>query len=298
MAPPGHLTTKLAILLVLLAASLPGSAGIRIVEMQVPRVVQVGKTVHLACRFDLEGANLYSLNWWRGSEQFYQFSPSSPEPVIVYDSPGITVDRGMSGEEVVVLLNVSHASAGRYKCEVLADYPSFEKHAEITHMQVIDVPSGPPRLDVSRLQWSPGEVLRANCTFPGGRTPSELHWYINGKKISPQSSRFVHPEIKPTGRGLNHGMSVGLAEEPSEVVSRTSQLTVTLRATHFTAGGQATLTCEATVPGVYRRTVQVHLSLPGYKTAAPSLKLYGTGSGVRGAATLVVATCLAVMLLL
>ena len=69
-----------------------GSAGIRIVEMQVPPVVQVGKTVHLACRFDLEGANLYSLNWWRGSEQFYQFSPSSPEPVIVYDSPGITVD--------------------------------------------------------------------------------------------------------------------------------------------------------------------------------------------------------------
>lgn len=60
--------------------------------MKVPPVVQVGNTVHLACRFDLEGANLYSLNWWRGSEQFYQFSPSNPEPVIVYDSPGITVD--------------------------------------------------------------------------------------------------------------------------------------------------------------------------------------------------------------
>ena len=73
-------------------SSSPGSAGVRIVEMQVPPVVQVGKTVHLACRFDLEGANLYSLNWWRGSDQFYQFSPSSPEPVIVYDSPGITVD--------------------------------------------------------------------------------------------------------------------------------------------------------------------------------------------------------------
>ncbi|XP_063861459.1 carcinoembryonic antigen-related cell adhesion molecule 6-like [Scylla paramamosain] len=249
--------------------------------MQVPPVVQVGKTVHLACRFDLEGANLYSLNWWRGSDQFYQFSPSSPEPVIVYDSPGITVDRRDSGQEVVVLRNISHASAGRYKCEVLADYPSFEKHSETTEMKVIDVPSGPPRLALSRLQWSPGEVLRANCTFPGARPPSELHWYINGKKISPQSSLLVHPESK---KGAN------------DFVSRTSQLTLTLRSTHFTPGGQATLTCEATVPGVYRRTAKVYLSLPGYKTAAPSLKLYGTGSGLRGGATLV-ATCLVLLLL-
>lgn len=66
--------------------------AIRIVEMQVPPTVQVGKTVHLGCRFDLEGANLYSLNWWRGAEQFFQYSPSSNEKIIVYDSPGITVD--------------------------------------------------------------------------------------------------------------------------------------------------------------------------------------------------------------
>ena len=46
-----------------------------------------------------------------------------------------------------------------------------------------DVPSGPPQLALSRVQWSPGEVLRANCTFPGARPPSELHWYINGKKV-------------------------------------------------------------------------------------------------------------------
>lgn len=60
--------------------------------MQVPHVVEVGKTVKMACHFDLEGANLYSLNWWRGSEQFFQYSPSSKDKIIVYDSPGITVD--------------------------------------------------------------------------------------------------------------------------------------------------------------------------------------------------------------
>ncbi|MPC24272.1 hypothetical protein E2C01_017352 [Portunus trituberculatus] len=100
-------------------------------------------------------------------------------------------------------------------------------------------------------------------------------------QISPQSSLLVHPESK---KGAN------------DFVSRTSQLTLTLRSTHFTTGGQATLTCEATVPGVYRRMAKVYLSLPGYKTAAPSLKLYGTGSGLRGGATLV-ATCLVLLLL-
>lgn len=65
-----------------------------------------------------------------------------------------------------------------------------------------DVPSGPPRLDVSRLQWSPGEVLRANCTFPGGRTPSELHWYINSKKVSKRRAAH-HTFSGPAREKLN-----------------------------------------------------------------------------------------------
>lgn len=44
---------------------------------------------------------------------------------------------GRSGRNVVVLRNVSRASAGKYKCEVLADYPSFEKDADVASMDVI-----------------------------------------------------------------------------------------------------------------------------------------------------------------
>ncbi|KAK4291796.1 hypothetical protein Pmani_035399 [Petrolisthes manimaculis] len=69
-----------------------GTAGIRITEMHVPRLVRVASTVKLACRVDLQGASLYSLNWWRGSEQFYQFSPSSEDQITVWESHGITVD--------------------------------------------------------------------------------------------------------------------------------------------------------------------------------------------------------------
>ena len=38
-------------------------------------------------------------------------------------------------------------------------------------------------MSLNRLQWSPGEVLRANCTAPAVRPPSDLHWYINGMKV-------------------------------------------------------------------------------------------------------------------
>lgn len=47
------------------------------------------------------------------------------------------VQTELSGRDVVVLRNVTHTTAGRFKCEVLADYPSFEKDSEFTHMEVI-----------------------------------------------------------------------------------------------------------------------------------------------------------------
>lgn len=275
----------LLLLLLLLLATLHGSVeAIRIVEMQVPPIVEVGKTVHLACHFDTEGANLYSLNWWRGSDQFFQYSPSSVDRIIVYDSPGITVDKELSGRETVVLRNISHASAGRFKCEVLADYPSFEKHSETTSMKVIDVPTREPKVSLNRLQWSPGEVLRANCTAPPVRPPSDLHWYINGKKVSEQKVRTMVTKERPESRmGVDGGAGVAGSGRQQEVpleeeqLSRTSQLTLALKAEHFTAGGQATLSCEATFSGMYSRVTKMHLALPGYKTAAPSQKLFGGG---------------------
>ncbi|XP_037776574.1 uncharacterized protein LOC119573414 [Penaeus monodon] len=159
----GFSTTKFLVLVVLLAVSLPGSDSIKVLEIQVPPRVPTGETVRLGCLYDLEGANLYSLTWWRGTEQFYQFSPSSQEQMTVYDSPGITVDRNRSSRDEVVLRNVSHASAGRYKCEVLADFPSYEKDSQITSMEVIvSITSDQTETEkwIMSLLWGTSEVLR------------------------------------------------------------------------------------------------------------------------------------------
>lgn len=307
--------TKILVLVVLLLLSLTGSEGVKVLEIEVPPQVRSGETVDLRCHYDLEGASLYSLNWWRGTEQFYQFSPNSPEQTMVYASRGITVDRQRSGQDVVVLMNVSRASAGRYKCEVLADHPSFEKDSEIANMEVIDVPTDSPSVVLRRHQWSPGEILEANCTSPGVRPPPELHWYINGDKIQPQLSRLLTAEPR-THRGMRSRgyinaqdmIDVGLVgggaggdirddlehdhdQSLFQVVPRTSALKMKLQSAHFNVDGQASLTCVVTLPGLYHRSAEVPLTLPGFRAAAPSQKLYG-GALRNGGTALTVALCL------
>ena len=42
-----------------------------------------------------------------------------------------------SGQNQVVLKNVTHSTDGLYKCEAVADFPSFEKDYKMKKMQII-----------------------------------------------------------------------------------------------------------------------------------------------------------------
>ncbi|CAL4133122.1 unnamed protein product, partial [Meganyctiphanes norvegica] len=141
-----------------------------------------------------------------------------------------------TGSEVY-LLNLSRASSGKYKCEVLADYPSFEKDSEYATMEVVDVPAGPPELRVRRHPpiYSADEVLMASCSSPGVIPPPKLIWYINGEKLLNQPpTRFVQPRYD------NH----------KRVPDQWSDLNIHLKHSHF-QDGVAKLTCAATLQGVY-----------------------------------------------
>ncbi|XP_068246663.1 uncharacterized protein [Palaemon carinicauda] len=188
----------------------------------------------------------------------------------------------LSGREVVVLRNVSKDTAGQYKCEVLADYPSFEKDSEITDMEVIEVPKHPPSISVRRIHWTPNETLMANCTTQDVTPPPELLWYINGDKLPSNYSRLTIPELPnshPTSEGNSDGEQTGL-------LFRMSQLKILLDPLHFIGGGQATLTCAVSLPGIYkRRSKEVTLTLPGFRAASPSQKLYGSANAHLGASS-------------
>ncbi|XP_076040787.1 uncharacterized protein LOC143025211 [Oratosquilla oratoria] len=230
--------------------------ALRVVKVDVPFLVPSGGSVQLVCQYDLEGDQLYALTWWKGVDQFYQYSPDSPIP-ITYNAPGVLVDVERSGGNIVVLRNVSTTSTGRYMCEVLAENPSFEKDSKWKWMEVIDDPRASPLIELSPRPHAPGHVLTANCSLTSTTAQAPLlEWFLNGKKVPEQ---LVRPLVNHRG-------------------SPTLQLRLRLRPSHFARHGRAHLTCTESITGLYRRSSEVVLIPSSQKTASPVQKLYGSGS--------------------
>lgn len=57
-----------------------------------PRVVKRGGSSTLRCTYDLEGAPLYTVKWYRGNFEFYRYTPSEHPSTKVFHFPGIHVD--------------------------------------------------------------------------------------------------------------------------------------------------------------------------------------------------------------
>jgi len=60
--------------------------------LSLPQAVLEGHSVELRCDYDLEGASLYSLKWYRGDEEFYRYVPKEDPPTRVFALAGVTVD--------------------------------------------------------------------------------------------------------------------------------------------------------------------------------------------------------------
>ena len=56
-----------------------GVSAVRIRLLDVPQMARVGHTVHLTCDYDLERQRLYQVKWYKGSHEFYRYSPGEPE---------------------------------------------------------------------------------------------------------------------------------------------------------------------------------------------------------------------------
>lgn len=65
---------------------------LRGVTVTVPRAVRVGHSATLECDYDLENASLYSVKWYRGTDEFYRYVPKEEPPTRVFPLPGLEVD--------------------------------------------------------------------------------------------------------------------------------------------------------------------------------------------------------------
>jgi hypothetical protein len=49
-----------------------GANGIRLDHVEVPAVVAVGETAHLSCDVDQQSDQIYSIKWYKDSDEFYE----------------------------------------------------------------------------------------------------------------------------------------------------------------------------------------------------------------------------------
>ncbi|VVC87585.1 unnamed protein product, partial [Leptidea sinapis] len=78
----------------ILALTLRGVWSLRNLVISVPRAVLSGEgqSAVLRCSYDLEGAALYSIRWYRAETEFYRYVPRELPPTMVFPLPGASVD--------------------------------------------------------------------------------------------------------------------------------------------------------------------------------------------------------------
>ncbi|XP_066995581.2 uncharacterized protein [Anabrus simplex] len=156
-------------------------AGLRNVRLVLPPVVRAGTSTTLLCQFDMEGAPLYSVTWYRGTRAFYRFVPRNRPPKQVFPFPGISVDVESSSEYQVSLRRVPLHLAGAFSCEVSADAPSFTTVTVSDNLTVLEFPDTRPTVEIESDFYIEGEPLVVNCTTLPISFQSTLTFYVNNE---------------------------------------------------------------------------------------------------------------------
>ncbi|KAJ8961981.1 hypothetical protein NQ314_005762, partial [Rhamnusium bicolor] len=164
-----------------------------------PNVVEKGRESTLKCSYDLEGAPLYTVKWYRGHYEFYRYTPQEHPSTKIFPFDGVHVDVSIFGrkqlrfsqnvlkqsnEHQVVLREVGFNLSGKFSCEVTADAPLFSTVTESKNMSVVVLPNNPPSLSTDKSFYDIGDVLRANCTSPPSRPPAILTFILNNIVVS------------------------------------------------------------------------------------------------------------------
>ncbi|XP_023288765.1 uncharacterized protein LOC105698953 [Orussus abietinus] len=98
----------------------------------------------MACLYDLESDTLYVVKWYKGQQEFFRYLPKEMPPMTVFSPLGDKVDTAQSNNHHVVLTNVQPDLAGKYRCEVSADFPTFHTEMVSSYMHVV-ITRSPPR---------------------------------------------------------------------------------------------------------------------------------------------------------
>ncbi|XP_012283441.1 uncharacterized protein LOC105701344 [Orussus abietinus] len=281
-----HLWMDVALVLALVA----GARCLRDVRLEVvPEAVQRGHEAILRCHYDLEDAPLYSLKWYRGTHEFYRFSPSETPATKIFNITGIDVDLTNSNDSQVMIRNVDFGLSGSFSCEVTADAPKFSTAFVSKTLTVVALPEGRPVIVSERERYDPGDVLRANCSSPPSRPSTRLSFTLNNVPVGQPSSKQFQRHLQKLDRNE-------AASGNGDTGPHWSELSITLEPFHY-VNGQLNLRCIAEIPGIYSSTSEVQLGT-GLREPVPERVTSENGCHPSGMASLTVVCMCAMHLML
>ncbi|XP_023348400.1 uncharacterized protein LOC111717119 [Eurytemora carolleeae] len=176
------MNVKTGFKIIILALSCCCLNGLRLLELDVPTHKVVGESAKLTCRFEMEGAALYSVKWYRNEQEFYRFVPNDRPKLQIFPQIGIKVERSRSSRQHVYLDDLQIEATGTYRCEVSAEAPSFRtKHAE----QAMIVVQPPKHNEIKGMKerYYVADSANLTCYSRGSSPPASLIWKINGIQV-------------------------------------------------------------------------------------------------------------------
>ncbi|XP_078032545.1 uncharacterized protein LOC144467561 [Augochlora pura] len=222
-----------------------GATGLKDLTINVLPMVRSGDTVTLSCDYDLQGAPLYSIQWFLEETEFYRYVADRDQPYNSYDVAGIHVDLSKSNKNDVTLLNVTRGLTGKYKCEVSAGRPSFHTLIERARMEVVDAPKTDPTIEIPKERISVGKVYWAHCTTGSSMPACNITWTLNGKPIANDSMLYSPRYLK-------------IPQADDSVVSKS---TIEFKvSSDMIKNGRLHLRCTVNIADIYRKTVDVEIN--------------------------------------
>ncbi|XP_044262411.1 uncharacterized protein LOC123009907 [Tribolium madens] len=212
-----------------------------------PEVVERGSFATLICSYDLEGATLYYVKWYRGTHEFYRYTPSERPTTKLFPFGAINVDVNRSNATQVVLTDIDFKLSGNFSCEVTTDEEPASTETAVQSMLVVQLPEFFPTISVGRDPLDYGDVLRANCTSPPARPAAKLKFLLNDLLVAST------PPLSP--------------RRSQEVQWSDLSLELPLHEYHFSRG-KLILRCVAQVAGIYHE--EAVLELPSVRDPVPA----------------------------
>ncbi|XP_034488688.1 uncharacterized protein LOC117792595 [Drosophila innubila] len=259
-----------------------------------PPAVRRGQSVVLRCEYQLDGAPLYSIKFYRGQLEFYRFTPGEYPHTKVFQYPGIKVDESSSNATLVLIRNVSFGLSGNFSCEVTADAPLYSTATAYAQMQVVEFPEKRPQLFTENTRYEPGDVLRANCSTPPSRPRAELRFTINHMPVASEETQY----IRTVDNLIASRLSLKLQLQAVHFVASTTAISTTHTAANGNINGNGRaanvqmtnalgnvrgglmLRCTAQIGDLYQEYKEIELGTP-QKDPVPARVTLSSDSGLR-----------------